>query len=503
MRPPRVPFLGATAAVFVVALLAGTSLASGAGVGPGSSSAGGSATGASTSPAASDLTAPGVTPSAISLSWPESTSLVFENYAVEDSQTGSGGPWTTVATESNAGTTTLAVTDLEPGSTYWWMVVTTVLLGGSSDSNVLEVTQPAIAVLSVTAKSSTFVNLSWTNGASYGGLLAFDEYSLVQSQASGTPTVRTFTNEAVLSFNVTGLAAGTNYSFYLNTSDCDADCGTGSASLLVTQSNVVTTGTVGPLLESLVANRMVIDVGESDLFTCAPTGGESPYTFAWNFTAVGGTLTAGMGSESYEYASAATYAVTCKVTDDASDTQISTIQVTVNPDPVLTVSIRPTTVTTGNPVSFRCAASSGTAPYTYVEWVFGDGGTLVNLSGSSNGTHIYPSAGQYVAHCDAEDAAGEVVSYSQLVHVNPPSAFAWLTPGVILLLSAFVAIAFALAVVSLRRRTELEDASAALARWIPPSGPRTAVRGSGICPACGASNTPGRRSCHVCGAPLR
>ncbi len=505
MRPSPTSARGVVAAVVVAAALALTSLASfgGASAGSVAGPAGPSRIGGAASPAAATLTDPGTTPSAISLSWTESTALTFENYAVEDSQVGASGPWSTVTTVSNAATTAVAVTELEPGSTYWWMVVTSALLVAASDSNVLKVTQPALAVLTVTEKSSSFVNLSWTNGATYGGLLAFDEYSLVQSEGSGTPTVRTFTNEDLLAFNVTGLSAGTNYSFYLNTSDCDADCGTASPTLLVTQSNVVTTGTVGPLVESLVADRAVVDVGEPDLFTCTPTGGASPYTFAWNFTTLGGTLAAGAGSESVAYSSAGAYVVTCKITDDASDTQLSTVSVTVNSDPVVTISVGPTTVTSGSPVSFRCAASGGTLPYTYVEWVFGDGGSLVNLSDTSDGTHIYPSSGEFVAHCDAEDAAGAMASSSQLVRVKPPSAFAWLTPGVILLLGGLVAIAFALAVVALRRRTELESASAAQARWIPPKGPRAAISGSGICPSCGASNPAGRRSCHACGAALR
>ncbi len=454
--------------------------------------------------AGSGLTDPGLTPTAISLSWTGSTSLTFENYTIELSNRSASGPWTSALVVTSSATTSAVVPGLTPGSTNFWRVVTNVFLAGASDSNVLEATQPSAAVLTSTARSSSYINLTWTNSARYGGLLSFVSYALAESAGAGPPTFRTFTSPSLLAFNVTSLAANTSYTFYVNTSDCSAGCGTATPSLLVTQSNVLTAGTVGTLSVSVTASRTVVDVGEPLLFTCSPSGGVPPYSFAWNFTTLGGGLGSGANVEGHVYTGAGTYYASCQVNGSTPGTELATVTVTVHNDPLVLLSVDPTTVPLGSPVSFGCSASGGTTPYTYVEWQFGDGETLANVSGDRVGTsHTYSAPGQYVAHCVVADGSGTNESASIVVHVKPLAAFSWLTPGVILLLSALVGTGLALGVVASRRRSELDASSAALSRWIPPAGPRGALEGQVPCPSCGAANTPTRRTCHACGHPLR
>jgi hypothetical protein len=456
-------------------------------------------------PAATGLTAPGKTPTAVSLSWPGSSAVTFENYTIEVSNESASGPsWSTAAVVQGATTTSAVVSGRTPGSTAWWRVVTNVLLGGASTSNVIEVVQPPVAVLTATARSSSYINLTWTNSATYGGLLSFASYALAESVGTGPPTIRTFSSVGQLHFNVTGLAANTSYSFYVNTSDCSSGCGTSSPSLLVTESNVLTAGTVGTLAVSLSASQTVADVGQTVLFTCSPSGGSAPYSFLWNFTTNGGKLGSGSNLEGHVYDSPGTDYATCQVNGSTPGNQSATISVTVNGDPVVLVSVQPTTVTLGSTVSFGCSASGGTFPYHYVQWLFGDGETVANVSGASVGSsHTYSSSGQYVAQCVVLDGSGTVASASIPIQVRALPAFAWLTPGVILLVSALVGTGLALAVIASRRRSELEASSAALARWIPPAGPRSVLEGSVPCPSCGATNTSSRRTCHACGHPLR
>lgn len=79
-------------------------------------------------------------------------------------------------------------------------------------------------------------------------------------------------------------------------------------------------------------------------------------------------------------------------------------------------SASPTTVQTGQAVTFTCAASGGEAPYSY-SWAFGDGGAGAGLST----THDYTLTGTMNATCTVTDSFGTAASGSAVVTVTSSS----------------------------------------------------------------------------------
>jgi hypothetical protein len=460
-------------------------------------------------PSAFALGYDGISPAAISLNWTASTASEFINYTIFRATDASGicGTWTYVTAEGTEATTTVDVAGLAPGGSYCWNVTaysTSLLgLGGTTatPSTILQATQPPVANLTSPVVTSASIQLNWTNNATYGGGIAFGHYAVEEVNGSATSTVANLTVVTENSTTVGGLMAGSSYSFYIDTYDCAPGCAPSGYS--TTQSNVVTAGTATPVVASVSASRTTTDVGLTNGFTCTPAGGAPPYTFAWNFTN-GSTYLPGPGTTSWSYAHPATYEVTCQVTDHTPRKVTTTpLAIVVDPAPRVVASVSAHNVTVGDSVTFRCTGSRGDAPLS-VRWALGDGGTLTNGVGSdyANGTASYSSAGTYVAKCTVTDAVGARAVTARVVSVSAAPAFAWVTPPVVLASAIAVGAVLALAVAAYRRRADAADRSSAMSRWLPPTGPAATVHGAKICPKCGASNVPLRRSCQACGTPL-
>jgi hypothetical protein len=458
------------------------------------------------------LTENGVSPAAIGLRWAESTEADFTNYTVYYSTHGSSGPWTFAWSTGTESTTTDVVSDLAPGVTYWWNVTANYETGGllglgaqpaQAYSTVLEATQPTVAYLTTPLIGSSSVELNWTNNATYlsGGGIGFGFYHVEEVDDGATSLAQNITVETDNSTTVAGLSPGTSsYSFYVVTYDACSGCAHGYSA---TQSNVVLAGTSASLVASATASLSTVDTRLPDGFSCTPAGGTPPYTFAWNFTN-GTTFTAGGGTTSWSYSAAASYTVTCQATDHAGSYTVTTpITVVVNPAPSVAATASPLNVTAGASVAFRCTGVPGTNPLSVV-WTLGDGATLSNPSGGpyANGSASFSSAGTYVVQCAATDALGVRAAEAFVVHVSPRPAYAWVTPPVVLASSVGAGAMLALAVGTYRRREDDASRSSAMSRWLPPTGPAATVHGAKVCPKCGASNVPLRRTCHACGTPL-
>lgn len=458
--------------------------------------------GGAIAPAAMTLSVDGDSPAAISLSWTSPGDLLFSNYTIYSSTVGPTGPWNVSGVITSQTTTTVAITDLAPGGDYWWNVTAYSPTSPTQSTNVVEQVQAPLAVLGSSGNTTTSIALNWTNSASYGGLISFVSYAVEESASGGAPTtVTTITNVATLTYDVTGLSAGTSYSFYVNTTDCVQACSSGSPGLSVTQSNTLPTGTLASLTSTLTAGLATVDTGQRDFFTCTPSGGQSPYSFSWNFSN-GSGFVSGKSSESHSFSTAGSVLVTCRVTDNRGSRSTVSVTVRVDRAPTVTTQVAPTNITAGGSVGFNCTAKRGTPPFS-VTWDFGDGSRLANLSGvEANFTHTYGTSGAYVAQCSAIDSLGIRAVAAVVVHVAAVSPFAWVTPTVVLGFAALAGLLIGLTFLGLRRRAGAADEPEALSRWVPPGGPRTTVRGSKVCPSCGASNLPIRRTCQACGAPL-
>lgn len=368
--------------------------------------------------AAPSLTADGQDPAAIGLSWTDTTTGTFTNFTVQEASQMSAWSYSTVAVLTTQASTTYVASGLSPGTDYDWQVVenyqTCFLLSCSFNSqttNPLNLTQPAVAYLNATAVTSTSVTLNWTNNATYGALITFVSYSVWKEVNGGTPSqVTSISTESTTSY-VAGLLAGTNYSFLVKTSDCIAACGSGNPVTEATQSNLVTIGAPQTLSVSVFALHGTIDSGQSDFFTCTPTGGKSPFTYSWDFG--NGTLVRGTASESVLLATGLV-TITCQVTDAEPSTASQSVSVLVNPILHVTVSKNRVGADVGETIAFSCTAVNGTTPYT-LAWTFGDGSTSTIAAPS----YAYTTPGPYVPTCLVSDTAGATEAPSLPIVISP------------------------------------------------------------------------------------
>jgi hypothetical protein len=354
----------------------------------------------------------GADPNAISLNWSMSSDFTSPGYTVLESPNGSTGSYVSVAVVSGRTITSLALTGLTPGSTYWWEVTESGVFG-TQTTNPINLTQPTLGYLSYTTPTGTSAWFNWTNNATYGGNLTFVSYILMEQIGSAAPFPATsILSESTMTATISGLSPATSYLFFVNTSDCYAGCGSGAPSVIASQSNVVSLGTPLPLDVSVSSSRSVVDVGQADLFTCTPSGGRSPFTFEWDLG--NGTFAPGPGSIGQSFPAPGNVTVTCRVSD-ATPTQASAATtVEVNSAPTVSISLNRTAVDVTQSISFGCTPANGTAPFN-TGWTFGDS---VQSSGGFL-THSYATAGSYVATCVAVDGVGSTVTASSSVTVSP------------------------------------------------------------------------------------
>jgi carbon-monoxide dehydrogenase small subunit len=103
-------------------------------------------------------------------------------------------------------------------------------------------------------------------------------------------------------------------------------------------------------------------------------------------------------------------------TTTATTTATTTTTVTVNvPDVTAALAATPTTVNTGDPVTFTATPGAGTSPYTFTIDC-GDGTTL-----TANGTHAYAAGGKYVALLTVTDSKGKKGMATMALTVNAQS----------------------------------------------------------------------------------
>lgn len=370
----------------------------------------------------------GADPTALSLNWTATRDFWFQYYTLYSSTNGSNGPWQTVQVISTQGNVTTSVSGLAAGSTYWWQLNETGSFGGSS-SNVLQETQPTLAYLNYTQPTASTVKLTWTNNATYGGLLTFVSYTVYQELNGGSATpVVTVSSVGTRTATVT-IGSG-SYLYYVTTEDC-VDCAGASPTDISTNSNPVSAGGSAPLSNSITVNRLVVDTGQPDLFACTPTGGKSPYRFSWDFGT--GVFAAGTASESHAFASAANVTITCQVKDALASLANASVTIQVNSAPDLTVVLNRTSIDLGQSIAFACTVANGTAPIQ-VGWLFGDGNAA--LVGTID--HSYVTAGAVVATCEVTDGAGMQELQTASVTVDPtPTAtavvdYATVAPGYVL-----------------------------------------------------------------------
>jgi hypothetical protein len=165
------------------------------------------------------------------------------------------------------------------------------------------------------------------------------------------------------------------------------------------------TVTVNPVPSVTISpSSVVMDVGQSQLFTSNVTGGTSPYSYQWYLN--GGQI-AGANSSSWVFTppSEGSYIqIYVRVTDSVGVQAISnTTTVTVNSRPSVSISPSSVVMDVNQSQLFTSTVSGGTSPYSY-QWYLND--APVSGPTDANWTFISSSAGSYAVYVNATDNVG-------------------------------------------------------------------------------------------------
>jgi PKD repeat protein len=270
--------------------------------------------------------------------------------------------------------------------TYTATLTTTDASVGRATATVAVVVSPsptAGASASVTSGAAP-LTVNFT-GSTTGGLAPFT-YSWTFGDGTGS---------TILSPTHTYAAAGT-YTAILGATDANN----------VRANAPPITVTVTPALG--VITSVLPAAGDAPLsvnFTGTPSGGTSPYNFAWTF---GDGTTSTSQSPTHTYAGAGTYSATLTVTDGLGARAVAgALTITVNQLPAAAAGANRTSGDAPVTVNFTGSVTGGTAPFSY-SWNFGDGTSAVG----QNPIHTYTAAGTYGPTLTVTDAAGHSASTS-------------------------------------------------------------------------------------------
>ncbi len=309
---------------------------------------------------ADHLICTGAGPTTISLNWGQSGYLFFNRYELQQSASGSSGPWTTIDKITSKSNTTDYVRNLSPSATYWWRIVDYDCCGATATSNVLQITQPASANLTFTKPTETTVRFVWNNLATYGGLVAFESYQLMESINGGSYSLAQAIYVNSTRSWTTNLSPG-DYGFYLITTDKCGSCSTPGLS----SSNSNTLNIIIPLPPSALASAQpaTVDIGQVVSLTCSAAGGVPPYTYSWDF----GDGFVGSGQTvTHVYSSPGMMNPACTVIDYEGAVAKSSTSVIVSSDPSVTTPIgQPVSADVGQTVVFTTQVIGGSGGYTY------------------------------------------------------------------------------------------------------------------------------------------
>jgi PKD repeat protein len=195
------------------------------------------------------------------------------------------------------------------------------------------------------------------------------------------------------------------------------------------------------------------DAGVSVPLSANVTEGTPPYNYTWNFD--DSTPAAYGQNVTHIYAQGGTYHPTVNVTDAGGGSAVGEIRgrnLTVNASVSATATATPSTVRTGQTISFVAQSGGGSGNYTYL-WEFADG---TKNSSKMDPTHVYEIVGSFHVRLWVNDSRGGSAAVSVMVNVSDNSTVRTMTSpneelvGVVLLV--FLATGVAVILLMLRRR---------------------------------------------------
>jgi chitodextrinase len=243
--------------------------------------------------APTNLTATAASSAQINLSWTASTDNVgVTGYRVERCQGAGCTTFTQIATPT---TTTFNDTGLAPSTSYSYRVRATDAAGNLSPysatataTTAADTTPPSAPTnLTATAASSTQINLAWTASTDNVGVTG---YKVERCQSAGCSNFTQIAAPAGTTFNDTGLAASTSYSYRVRATD--------AAGNLSGFSNTATASTQAgtPISVSISPKRAAIAIGQTQTYVATVSNDSQNLGVTWAVDTIPGGNAATLGT---------------------------------------------------------------------------------------------------------------------------------------------------------------------------------------------------------------
>jgi len=169
---------------------------------------------------------------------------------------------------------------------------------------------------------------------------------------------------------------------------------------------------------SISPTTVVMDVGQSQVFTSTVSGGTPPYSYQW---VLDGSVVFGATGTSWMFtpSSAGNYTVYLVIKDTAGSLgESNRASVDVNTKPTVTISPSPVTMDVGQSQAFTSNVSGGTSPYSY-QWYLDN--SPISGATSASWTYTPSSPGSHTVYLKITDAVNATaISNTVPVTVNGP-----------------------------------------------------------------------------------
>ena len=237
---------------------------------------------------------------------------------------------------------------------------------------------------------------------------------------------------ASVTYTATASGGTTPYTSYAWTEAGVAVCGStstcsltmsasGSFAIGVTVTDAATGTAAGTLTETVHADPTVsvtasvnpADAGMPVTFTAVPSGGTSPFSYAWTINgAAQGSTTAQL---SYSFSSPGTFRVNVTATDTVGYVATYSFTETVHADPAASATSSMNPSDAGMSVTFSATVTGGTSPFTYA-W------TVNSAPSGTSSTLVYAfsASGTYTVSVTVTDTDGQTstATVSQVVNAD-------------------------------------------------------------------------------------
>ncbi len=170
-----------------------------------------------------------------------------------------------------------------------------------------------------------------------------------------------------------------------------------------------------PVFVSISTPSSLLELGQSEQVSAAPTAGVPPYTFSWFVNSVQ-VASGSSNTLAFIPDSAGTYSIYSEVFDSAGDTSNSqALTINVIGGPSVSLHATPSLISAGQSVKLGNTTIGGMAPYTYAYAFSSQAGVVQN----GNNIVTFNTPGNYIVTLTAQDSLGGKASSNALVTVTP------------------------------------------------------------------------------------